>query len=323
MTVAAVLPRPEESDLVGEEVRREFRVDSRTRVVGLCNFQKQATNAPALILTHGLTGEASATYMQGTAKKAFAAGFHTVRMNVRNCGGSEHLAKGPCLYHSGLSQDLRSVAEELVQTDGFKRLYLAGFSMGANITLKMSGEYETNPPDWLCGVVAVSPPIDLGVAAQALHSGMWNRMYERFFLKKLRHRIRTKLELVSEEVDLDGIENVNSMMEFDDRFTGPLCGFGNGINYYRQASSMRFLPFTSVPTILIHAQDDGFIPFKTFDNPRIHSNPYVSLIGPKHGGHCGFISLKPAIGEEGEDADRFWAENRIVQFCKWLDLRHQ
>ena len=118
---------------------------------------------PTLVLLHGMEGSTESRYMLGTAEKALSAGFNVVRVNTRNCGGTEHLTS--TLYHAGLTEDLRQIVKELADRDGLGELYIAGFSLGGNVVVKLAGEYGSNAPTQLKGVIGVSPSIDLNASA--------------------------------------------------------------------------------------------------------------------------------------------------------------
>src|SRR5438552_1287234 len=195
---------------------RLFQVEPGSRVLAYCRWHADRLEHPTLVMWHGMEGSTASAYMLTTAGKAFRAGFNVVRVNFRNCGGTEHLS--PTLYHGGLTLDLRVVIDELIAHDRLQRIFIAGFSLGGNMVLKLAGEYGDN-----------SLPV-IG-------------------------RIR-------------------------------------------------------IPTLMIHSQDDPFIPFRPLRDPSIAANPYVLLIAPEHGGHVAFMSAKS--GNE----DRFWAENRLVEFCE-------
>ncbi len=105
------------------------------------------------------------------------------------------------------------------------------------------------------------------------------------------------------------IGRVRTIREFDERYTARHCGFLNAADYYAQSSALPLLGRIRVPTLIIHAQDDPFIPFEPLRSSAVRENPHIILLGPEHGGHVGFV------GAETEGEDRFWAENRVVQFC--------
>src|SRR5581483_8302307 len=144
-----------------------FEVEDGARVLCHCHWQRDRQSALTILIVHGLEGSSESSYVRGTTHKAFSAGMNVVRMNVRNCGGTEHLA--PSLYHSGLSADIDAVTRALISEHKLRRLALIGFSMGGNQVLKLAGEWGTEGPSELRAVVAVSPAIDLGPSADALH----------------------------------------------------------------------------------------------------------------------------------------------------------
>lgn len=245
--------------------------------------------------------------MLGTADKAFRAGYNVVRLNLRNCGGTEHLT--PTLYNSGLSGDIHAVVKELIERDELRSIFLAGFSMSGNIVLKFAGEAGGRAPQELSGVCAVSPSVDLRACAKAIEEG-GNWLYEQTFMRSLRRRIRTKQRLYPEIYDTTDLHQVRTIREFDDRYTAVDGGYLNVDDYYERASSLPLIRHIRVPTLIIHAQDDPFIPFESFRDPQLRDNPFVLLLTPAKGGHVGFISNS----REGEG--RFWAENRAVEFCQ-------
>src|SRR5947209_6845253 len=132
---SSALPSPED---------RLFQVEEDVQILCQCHWQAARSAALTLIIVHGLEGSSNSQYVIGTANKAFAAGMNVVRMNMRNCGGTENL--GPTLYHSGLSADVASVVHTLVAEKHLPRVALAGYSMGGNLVLKCAGDWGTNAP---------------------------------------------------------------------------------------------------------------------------------------------------------------------------------
>src|SRR5262249_46683655 len=145
---------------------RYFDVEARARVLAHCHWQPQAWERPAILLLHGLKASSDAHYMRGIADKAFARGISVIRLNQRNCGGTEHLSEG--LFHSGLTADARHVIDELVSVDGLSSIAVAGYSLGGNLALKLAAEYASQPPRALCAVAAVSPIIEIGECVRSL-----------------------------------------------------------------------------------------------------------------------------------------------------------
>ncbi len=291
---------------------RLFQVEPGSQVLAYCRWQTNRLEHATLVIWHGMEGSTASAYMLTTADKAFRAGFNVVRVNFRNCGGTEHLS--PTLYHGGLTGDLRVVIDELIARDGLARIFIAGFSLGGNMVLKLAGEYGDNPPAEVKAVCTVSPSINMRASCDLLMRGR-NWIYQQDFLRRLRHRIRVKEKLFPDLYDSTGLRSLRSIEQFDNRYIAPMFGFENAGDYYAQASSLPFIGRIRIPTLMIHSQDDPFIPFAPLRDPSIAANPYVLLIAPERGGHVAFMSAKS--GNE----DRFWAENRVVDFCQILAER--
>jgi predicted alpha/beta-fold hydrolase len=304
-----VIPRRFNTILKDSEPRF-FDTATAVRVLAHCSWQKNRREQPTLVILHGMEGSTESRYMLGTAEKALAAGFNAVRVNTRNCGGTEHLT--PTLYHAGQTEDLRQIVAELADRDGLEEIYIAGFSLGGNVVLKLAGEYGNTAPPQLRGVVAVSPSIDLNASADAIELRS-NLIYNMRFVWSLRTRMRRKARLFPECYDESRLRGVWSIRKFDDVYTAPHSGFGDVTNYYARASSLQFISSITIPTLLVHAQDDPFIPFESFQHPDIEANPNVVLLAPEQGGHVGFISAD----REGEE--RFWAERVAVEFIKFIN----
>jgi uncharacterized protein len=297
-------------DTTGDE-ERFFAVEPDSRVLGLCRWQPERTQHPTLVTWHGLEGSATSAYMLATAAKAFARGFNVIRMNVRNCGGTEHLT--PTLYHGGLTNDLRVIIDELISQDRLPSIVIAGFSLGGNLTLKLAGEYADKPPAQLKAVAAISPSVDLQASCDVINQKR-NAIYHRNFLYYLKRRLRVKKSLFPDLYDTTGLRLIRSIEQFDDRYIAPAFGFADARDYYAKASARRLLARIRVPTLIIHAQDDPFIPIAPLREALLESNPHILAITPACGGHVAFISAN------AENEDRFWAENRLVDFCELVAI---
>jgi uncharacterized protein len=304
-TVAGPFLRRKFTLPVAEE--RLFRVDAESQIKGACHWQAgKRRDAPVIVTVHGLEGSCDSNYAMGIADKAYARGFHCVRLNQRNCGGTEALT--PTLYNSGMSGDYSAVLMELIEKDGFEQVFFAGYSMGGNLVTKMAGEFGEAAPRQLRGVAAVCPALDLSACADALERPE-NFFYQRHFVKGLLQRYRRKAELFPERYSKNGFGHVRTVREFDDVITAPAFGFKDAEEYYEAAGAKKVIARASVPVLMITAQDDPFVPYQAFLRARVQENPRVLFVAPKHGGHCGFIS-------RGEGKERFWAEARIVEFCE-------
>jgi predicted alpha/beta-fold hydrolase len=301
---------PRRFDIPTAELRL-FHVDPESRLLAHCHWQPgKRKEAPVIVVVHGLEGSSDGNYVRGIAEKAFHRGFHVVRMNQRNCGGTEALT--PTLYNSGMSGDYRAVLEELSNADGFEQVFFAGYSMGGNLVTKMAGEFGAAVPKALRGVCAVCPALDLAACADALER-LDNYPYQRRFVKGLLSRYRRKHKLFPERYPLAGLGPVRTVRQFDDVITAPHFGYRDAQDYYENAGAKHVAAQIRVPTLMITAQNDPFVPYASFLAAKISENPAIQFLAPQHGGHCGFIS-------KHSGNERFWAEQRIVEFCAALAL---
>ena len=285
---------------------RLFRVARDAQVLCRCHWQAERAAALTVLIVHGLEGSSESQYVLGTAAKAWAAGMNAVRMNVRNCGGTERLS--PTLYHSGLSSDVDAVARELIERDRLPRLALAGFSMGGNQVLKLAGEWGREAPPQVRAVSAVSPGMDLSACSDALHQ--WrNRIYEWNFMLSLCRSMRRKARLFPERYSPKGLPWFGSIRRFDEEVTARYCGFEGAEDYYQRAAASRVADRIAVPTLVLNALDDPFIRLLPETRACLKANPSVHLVETAGGGHCGFLAA--ANGYDGR-----WAERQLVEFFR-------
>jgi predicted alpha/beta-fold hydrolase len=286
----------------------QARLDASSRgasyVLCHCHWQENASLRPTVLLVHGLEGSTRSQYMLGNSARAWAAGCNVIRMNMRNCGGTEDLS--PTLYHSGLSGDVATVMRTLAAEKGLRAFGLIGYSMGGNLVLKLAGELGTAAPQYLKAVVGVSPVMDLAVSADALHN-VSNRVYEWKFLIGLRRRFRRKAALFPAIYSTEGLEAISTLRQFDDKITARYSGFRGADDYYDRASSSHGAPQIAVPTLILHSLDDPFIRMLPPTRAALLGNPQVRLVETAHGGHCAFLA--PAV-----DYDGYWAEKLLLDF---------
>jgi len=281
-------------------VRRKYHISDRISVLAL-EHQPDSVAKGQLILIHGLEGSADSGYMRSFAQTALDAGFGVHRLNLRTCGGTEALSE--TMYHSGLTSDTISVADKIKQQ--YKQpVFLVGFSLGGNVVLKLAGEMGRT--SLLAGVCAVSPPMDLARCVRAIDKRA-NILYARRFLDRLKQRIIRKSVSSPQSYSTQGLREVKSIWEFDDRYTAPLFGFGTAENYYHTQSAQHFLHGIRVPTLIVTAKDDPLVPFDIFDHQSIRENPALTLAAPRHGGHLGFLARR---------GPRFWVEQFVLD---WVD----
>jgi uncharacterized protein len=283
---------------------RYIDVGSGVKILCRCHWQPERRNALTVLIVHGLEGSSESGYMIGIAQKGLAAGMNVVRINQRNCGGTDHLA--PTLYNSSLSGDVAAVARHVIEHDKVARIALAGFSMGGNLVLKTAGEWGNEGPPEFRAVAAVCPAMDLAASADALHLP-GNRIYEQYFMLKLRQRFRQKAKLFPAQFDVRRLRGLKSLREFDDKITAYYCGFTGAVDYYARAAAANVVDRVSVPGLIVHAANDPFVRLTPETRQKISANPKLTFIECEDGGHCSFLA-------EANGYDGRWAERTIVNF---------
>jgi predicted alpha/beta-fold hydrolase len=283
-----------------------IEVEPGVQVLCHCHWQQDRKNALTLIIVHGLEGSSESQYMLGIAAKGVAAGMNVVRMNQRNCGGTDALS--PTLYHSGRSQDIAAVAKNLQLQDRISRFALAGFSMGGNLVLKLAGEWGQGGPPQFRAVAAVCPSMNLAASADALHAP-GNRLYEYYFMWQLRRRLRAKARLFPGVFDTARMRGVTSLREFDDQVTAHYCGFEGASDYYERSAAANVVDRIAVPTLILHAANDPFIRILPETRQKILANPHITFVETEDGGHCSFLAQPD--GDDGR-----WAERQVVEFLR-------
>jgi predicted alpha/beta-fold hydrolase len=253
-----------------------------------------------VILTHGLEGSSTQTYIRGMAATLAKAGWDSLAWNYRGCSGEPN--RLPRAYHSGETKDLHAVVERAVAD--YSSIALVGFSLGGNVILKYLG--EASPHRTVQGAVAICAPIDLGACARKLDQRRSNRIYLRRFLVSLVEKIEAKALLFPDKVDASGARDLRSFQQFDDRFTGPLHGFRDANDYWTQSSARQFLTKITVPTLLIQPRNDPFLAPEAYPWPEAEANPQLFLESPESGGHVGFLDLKNGLQP--------WSERRTAEF---------
>jgi len=254
-----------------------------------------------LVILHGLEGSSNAGYARSLARAALESGFAVHRVNFRGCGDTESLALSN--YHSGQTCDPLHILREL-KRHASSPIFLCGFSLGGNVTLKLAGELADQGRDLLAGVCAVSVPIDLAACATALGKRE-NIIYDRRFLLSLTRKIRRRARQAPEIYTTEHLKNIRTIYDFDDFYTARHFGFGTAANYYRTQSSNQFLEKIRIPALIIVAKDDPLVPFEVYDHPAFRENPCLTLLAVDHGGHLGFIS---------RTRPRFWLDGVILDW---------
>ncbi len=241
-------------------------------------------NNKLVILSHGLEGSSERHYSKGAAHYFYQRGWDALAWNCRGCSGE--MNRLPRFYHHGATDDLAAVIGHAIQNN-YTHVTLVGFSMGGSLSLKYVGEREDQVPPEIKSVATFSVPCDLGASARELDKPN-KRFYLNRFLKKLEKKIRAKAVKFPHLMSAEGFEQINSFRDFDNRYTAPLHGFVDADDFYAKASSGQYLPFIQIPTLIVNALNDPFLPDECypFEVAKTHSHIYLET--PQRGGHVGF-----------------------------------
>ncbi len=256
-----------------------------------------------VLVLHGLEGSAESKYALETYRRLAGFGIAAVGLNFRSCGGEMNVASR--LYHSGETDDPRFVLNWLASKYPSHQISAVGFSLGGNVLLKYLGEGCELPANFRSGA-AVSVPYDLSAGADYLERGL-GRFYRRRLLRSLRAKVFCKAPQIRALVDLDAVKRSVTFREFDDAATAPLHGFSGVDDYYASSSSKQFLHKIGLPTLLVHADDDPFLPPSAVPRDEVRGNSNLTGLFTQRGGHVGFLSGHPG-------APRFWAEENVARF---------
>ncbi|MEO1049994.1 MAG: alpha/beta fold hydrolase [Bacteroidota bacterium] len=258
-----------------------------------------------VIICHGLEGNTYRPYIKGMARVFGQNSFSVLTWNYRGC--SEEMNKKERFYHSGATDDLHTVINHAVSFNRYAQIHLVGFSLGGNLILKYLGEQKVALAREIKTAVTFSVPLDLHQSC--LHiSKRSNLLYAKRFLKNLKHKIRSKASVMPEVFDLSKLNDVDNLFDFDNYFTAPLHGFDGALNYYHSCSAIRFVEHITIPTLIVNAKNDPFLPEACYPEALMTDLEYVFFEAPRHGGHCGFPSLNKQ--------QYYWSESRALAFVQ-------
>lgn len=261
---------------------------------------------PVVLVLHGLEGSSDSGYVRVFCRRLRERGLRPAALNFRSRSGEPNRLRR--FYHSGETDDPAFVLGRLRERWPRAPLGAAGFSLGGNALLKLLGELGSAARELVDAAAAISVPYRLGAGAEALEQGWMARLYTGYFLRSLRRSVRAKTRRYGHDFDLDRIARARSLREFDDAFTAPVHGFEDADDYYRRSSAARWLEGIRVPTLLVHARDDPFLPEGALPEQAIRDQPWLVPAITDRGGHVGFV--------EGETPWRagFWAERETARF---------
>ena len=257
----------------------------------------------AVIISHGLEGNSHRAYVKGMAKAFLENGFDVIAWSFRGCSGE--MNKTLRFYHSGATDDLSFIVRRAL-AKSYKKIFLVGFSLGGNLTLKFAGEQPMDSR--VKGITVFSVPMDLHTSCLQI-SRPSNWIYSKRFLNNLKRKIKDKAKVMN-GLDITGIDDITTLMDFDDRYTAPLHGFASAIDYYTKCSSIHFLRGIKTPTLIVNAKNDPFLSKECFPDVEAVANSAVKVEFPDHGGHVGFASF--------QRNGLYWSEQRALEFFTQL-----
>ena len=264
-------------------------------------FSEDKSNA-CIVLLHGLVGHAQRPYLTGAAQLFNKNKIDAVSVNFRGCSGEINSKFRS--YHSGATEDLVDIIQHLISIKKYDKIYLKGISLGANIILKYLGERDTIPTE-VKAAIAISAPCDLNGACEELHK-LKNKPYSMRFLKHLKASLQLKMEKFPNQMSLETFNNIKTLRDFDNVYTAKAHGFKDAADYYKQCSSLQFLPNIKTPTLIINALNDSFLSPDCYPVKEAKNNANLYLEMPKYGGHVGFV----------DQNNVYYNEMRALEFVK-------
>jgi len=253
-----------------------------------------------IIISHGLEGNSQKAYILGMIKAVNHLGKDALAWNYRGCSGEMNLTDR--FYHSGATDDLDLVINHALNK-GYEQIQLIGFSLGGNLTLKYLGEGHKNKIE---SAVVFSVPMDLEKSSFKLMK-WFNYLYSRRFLESLKKKFKQKMPLLPSPITHNEIDRLKSVFQFDELITAPLHGFKNAQHYYKECSSLFFLPEISTPTLIVNARNDPFLSESCFPYNMLKNHNFVHFETPLKGGHVGFTDFTNPF---------YWSEQRVIEFLQ-------
>jgi predicted alpha/beta-fold hydrolase len=256
-------------------------------------------DAPLLALVHGLGGNEDSTYIHNSAAHALSVGYRVLRLNLRGAGPSRSHCRFQ--YHAGRAEDLRDALRAVDSTELRAGLFLVGYSLGANMLLKFLALHAAEFP--IRAAAAVSAPLDLAAASRRfLHPR--NRIYHWSLLRSMKaEALEEGAELTAGEAER--IRAARTIYDFDQTVVAPRNGYADAEEYYADNMSRQFLARIRIPTLIVHALDDPWIPPSSYTTYPWGRNPQLLPLLSPGGGHVGF---------HGADSPTPWHDRCITTF---------
>lgn len=277
--------------------RRELLPDSLCATEVAYDFvDGKRSDAPLLMLFHGLEGSSASHYARALMFAAQRHGWHGVVAHFRSCGEVENRA--PVFYHSGDSAEVAHMLQ--LMHARYPRICAVGISLGGNALAKYLAEQGSRAIPQAAAVV--SAPLDLTAASHRLERGLSKMLYAPYFLRSLLPKAAACAARFP-QIDAAAVQAAANLTDFDNAFTAPVHGFADAADYYRRASAKPLLHQIAVPTLILNALNDPFIPAESLPQAGDVS-PSVTLLQPEYGGHAGFPGT----------ADLDWLPDTVLRY---------
>jgi len=269
----------------------------------------QDSQTQALILFHGLEGSSRSHYAQTLAQYFRARGWIVAVAHFRGCSGAPNrMARA---YHAGESSEIAFMLAHVRQRAPQAQWHALGVSLGGNALLKTLGE-QGQEASWLASCAAISAPMDMVASGQALsHTWAGRYLYSPYFLRSMRRKLQEKAQRFPGTIDVLRLGQLKTLRDFDDYYTAPMHGYRDVLDYWTQASSLPLLRHVAVPTLILNARDDPFVPAPCLPGSR-DASAQTLLHQPAQGGHVGFVT-------GSFPGNQYWLAQRVARF---FDAQH-
>jgi uncharacterized protein len=303
---------PHQQTIISSLINLIFDPSSESRIVNLQDGDRLCVeittpehwqpNGMTVVMVHGLCGSHRSPILVRMAKKLEPLNLRIVRVNLRGCGTGKGLAKH--MYHCGQSDDIFEVIKQLKKETPDSPFVLIGFSLGGNLVLKMGGELGDLAKQFLAGLIAISPPVDLH-SSVAMLGKPENSFYDQYFSRLLRADVKYRQKKFK---DLPRVKLPRhfKLIEFDEFFTAPQYGFKSAMDYYNKCSAGPLVENIGVPCKILLAEDDPIISSSSLDIYQLPSN--VIVFKTKKGGHMGYL------GNPSEGKGLYWLDSLLTDW---------
>ncbi len=264
------------------------------------SYSKSCKSNKVLIILHGLDGNAQRPYMLGIARYFNLNAWDVVAINFRGCSGE--INKLYRSYNAGASEDLSQVVSHVLSKNKYEILAVNGFSLGGNLVLKYLGEGNDLPKELKAGV-AISSPCDLYASLKRLDENK-NWLYSTRFVLMLKQQLRLREKYFPEQLSKKEIAACSNLYAIDELYTSKAHGFNDAMDYYKKSSALQYIPNINIPTLMINAENDGFLSENSSPTEMAVANKSFFMETPKYGGHVGFLQKK----------EETYTEERALQF---------